>query len=74
MMITDTPEPTATFTPSPTPEPTPNYYVELTTPAGEPARIARELSVADYVIVLILLAILVSMWAQFILRRLKGDK
>lgn len=65
---TDTPTPTATFTP------TPNYYVELTTPAGEPARIAREVSIADVVTIFLLFALLVSIWGMYFSNRLKGGR
>ena len=71
-MITETP--TATLTPSATPTPTPNYYIELPTRAGEPARIAREASAADLVIIFLLFAILLSMWLFRLTDRLKGEK
>ena len=63
----------------PTEEPTPEvspilYYVEMTTPDGSAARFDREMSVADYWIILLLIAILISIWVQYIPARLKGDK
>lgn len=79
-MITDTPTPTETLTPSATPTatstptPTPDYYIEVTTRAGNDARIVRETSVADQWVILLLLAILVSMWLMYIANRLKGGK
>jgi hypothetical protein len=64
---TETPTPTATFTP------TPDYYIELVTPGGEPARVSREMSIADYWIVMLLIAILISMWVIHFSNRFKQD-
>lgn len=66
--IEPTATPTATVTPTPTftPVPTLNYYVEMVTPDGEPARLAREISMGEYLTILLLLAILVSMWSMFL--------
>lgn len=72
---TETPVPTETATPTATYTPTPNYYVELTAePSGVPVRIAREVSVADYWIILLLFAILVSLWLMYFANRMKGGK
>jgi len=72
---TETPEPTITLTPSPTPTATPNYYVEVTAePSGVPARIGREMSIGDYWIILLLFAILLSMWLMYVANRLKGGR
>lgn len=71
-METETPTPTVTFTPTPTLTPTPDFYVTLTTPDGNPARIAREMSVADMWLILLLTAILLSMWLMWLINRAKG--
>lgn len=69
---TETVEPTITPTPTATPTATPNYYVEVTVePSGAPARVGREMSVADYWIILLLFAILFSMWLMYVAYRLK---
>lgn len=73
-METETPTPTATPTETPTPTPTLNYYVELETPGGEAARVSREINVADLTMILLLLAILVSVWLMYFSIRLKGGK
>lgn len=70
--MTDTPTPTPTATP--TPAPTPNYYVELTTPYGQGARIVREVTVSEFTIILLLLALLISIWVMYLSRRLKGGR
>lgn len=75
--VTETPtleptaEPTATLTltPTVTPTATPNYYVEMTTPGGEPARLVREITIGDYWIILLLFAVLVSMWSMWLIGR-----
>lgn len=68
-----TPEPTPEVTATMTPVPTLNYYVEMTTPDGEPARMVREVSTGDYLVILLLFALLVSIWLMWFLDRLKGD-
>lgn len=80
-METETPtptatlEPTLTLTPTNTPTPTPNFYVEMTAePSGLPARVGREMSIADYSVILLLVAILVSLWAMYIIDRLRGGR
>lgn len=76
-MITDTPSPspsptfTLTLTPSATPTATPDYYLVMTTPEGAPARIAREGTIFDVVIVLMLFAIFLSMWAMWFNLRMR---
>lgn len=70
---TDTPIPTATFTPSPTFTPTLNFYIEVTTPAGEAARIERTVTIADYTQIVLLFAILISLWVMFIVQRFRRD-
>lgn len=70
---TETSTPTATYTPSATPTATPNYYIEVTTPAGEPARIARQVSVADTVMLVLLFGILISLWLMYLVRRLRRE-
>ncbi len=67
---TETPTPTLTLTPSATPTATPDYYVEVTTEAGYPGRVSRDVSVADLWIIVLLIAVLVSMWLMFIVLRL----
>jgi hypothetical protein len=67
---TETLEPTLTLTPTNTPTPTPNFYWEMTAePSGLPARVAREMSPADYTQILLLVAILVSLWIFYIVGR-----
>ena len=73
-MITDTPTPTATPTETPTATPTPNFYIEVTTPAGEPARIERAVSGGDLVIIVLLFALLISIWGMYLSDRLGGVK
>lgn len=70
-METETPTLTITLTPSSTPTATPNFYVEVTTPAGEPARIVREASSADLWLIVLLVAILFSIWGMYIVERLR---
>lgn len=71
---TETPTPTPTETPTPTATftPTPSFYIEVTLEPGIHARIARETSVADYGVILVLVAILISMWVMFLAYRLGG--
>jgi hypothetical protein len=64
-VITDTP------TPSPTPTATPDYYVEMTTPQGDAARLSREVSIADLWMVGLLSAILFSQWLMHFADRFK---
>jgi hypothetical protein len=72
---TFTPEPTLTLTPSATPTATPNFYIEMTMEVeGDYARVSRDVSIADYWIILLLIAILLSMWVMYIATRLKGEK
>lgn len=68
----DTPEPTLTLTPADTATPTPDVYVMMTTPGGNDARMVREISSGDYLIILLLFAILVSIWVMYALNRLRG--
>lgn len=77
-METETPTPTATLEPTITPTPTetatptPDYWVEMTAePSGAPARIGREATIVDYSVLLVLVAILVSMWAMYFADRLR---
>lgn len=78
MIETATPTPTETPTLTPTPTetftPTPDYFIEMVTPAGEPARISREISIADYWIIMLLIAILISMWIMHFSNRLGQKK
>lgn len=66
--------PTPTFTPTPTvtptPSATPEYYVLMWTPAGEGARIVLEMNMGDYWIILLLTAIVLSLWAIRFMDRL----
>lgn len=72
---TPTPTPTITLTPSETPTATPNVYVEMTVePSGEYARVGREMSIADYWIILLLVAILVSLWSMYMIERFRGGR
>lgn len=79
-METETPTPTLTETPTITPTatethtPTPDYYIEVTTEAGYPARVSREISVADASSLVLQFAIFVSLWAMFITIQLRGGK
>jgi len=69
--ITPTPTTTATApTVTPTATPTPNYYVELVTPGGEPARLVRETRPAQLMTNILLFALLVSSWLMYIVNRL----
>jgi len=52
--------------------PTVDYWIEVTTPAGEPARIAREASIVDLMVVVLLLSIVLSMWAMYSMERLRS--
>lgn len=65
--------PEVTEVPSPEPTPTLNYYVELVTPAGEPARIERSISAGDLAIIFLLAVLLVSVWGMYVSHRLGGD-
>lgn len=73
-METETPTPTITPTPTATATPTPNYYVEMLTPAGEPARMVREVRPGEQMTNTLLFALLVSIWLQYIVKRLIGEK
>jgi hypothetical protein len=79
-MDTETPTPTPTETPTitptatETPTPTLEIYIEVTTEAGLGARIAREVSVGDIWISVLLFAIFVSLWVMYLLTRLRGGK
>lgn len=64
--------PTITPTPSATPTATPDYYVALTTPAGEDARMVREAYPDELMTVALLIALIVSVWLIFIVNRLEG--
>lgn len=69
---TETLEPTITPTPTETFTPTPNVWVEMTAePSGLSARIGREATIVDYSILLVLIAILVSIWAMYFAQRLR---
>jgi hypothetical protein len=72
--MTDTPVPTETPTPTPTYTPTPNFFIEMVTPGGEAARLERTVTVADYAVILLLLAILISLWSMYVMNLLRGDK
>ncbi len=77
METTETPTPVPSETPTPTATytPTANYYVEMTAePSGVPVRVAREVSVADYWMILLLTAILLSMWLMYGANRLRGGR
>ncbi len=72
--FTPTPTETPTLTPTATATATPQYFVEVTTEAGEPARIMREVYPADLLIIVLLFAILVSMWLMYITIRWRGGR
>jgi len=67
-METETPTPTIT----PTPTATLNYYVELTTPGGEDARMVREAYVDELMTVALLIALIISIWLMYVVNRLEG--
>lgn len=74
----ETETPTPTLTPSVTPTatatftPTYDYYIEATVEVtGQHVRIAREMSIADYWIIVLLVAILVSMWLMYITNKVE---
>jgi len=76
---TPTPTLTPTITPTPTltPTPTPQYFYEATTEADSlPVRFERTVTMGDYAVILLLVAVLLSMWVMFLLIRLrpKGGK
>lgn len=69
---TPTPTPTETATATATFTPTNDYYIEATVEVtGQHARIAREMSIGDYWIIMILLAILISMWLMYIVTKVE---
>lgn len=72
--VPSAPSPTPTVAPSCTATPPSSYYLEFTTPNGEPARVVREMRVADYPIILLLVGLLVSIWAIYLVRRLRGGR
>lgn len=76
MPDTATPTPTETATPTatPTPSPTPNLYIAMTTPAGEGAYALREVRVTEIVIILLLVALLVSIWGMYLSERLRSGQ
>lgn len=77
MIETETPTPTLTLTPTQTSTPTAtftptlDYYVEMTTEAGEPARLLREVTVADTTSITLQAAILLSIWVMWLAQQLK---
>jgi hypothetical protein len=73
--LTATPTPTITLTPTATYTPTPQFFIEVTTPAGEAARIERAATGGDIVIILLLFALLASLWAMYLFDRFgkRGD-
>jgi len=77
-METETPTPTTTPTPDPTETATAtftatnDYYIESTLEvSGESARVAREMSMGDYWVIMVLTAILASMWLMYIANRIR---
>lgn len=66
--MTPTPTDTPTPTPTPTPTATANYYLEMLTPAGEGARVDRTLRLDEFTIILLLFAVLVSIWLMYLYR------
>lgn len=73
---TTTPTPTVTPTETATATPTPNLYIESTMEvSGEYARIAREMSMGDYWQIMLMTALLVSIWLMYIVWRIeKGNE
>jgi len=71
---TPLPSSTPTITPTPTPTPTPDYWVELITPGGEPARLVRETRPAQLMTNYLLFGLLISLWLMYIVDRLGKKK
>lgn len=67
-----TPTPTVAATCPPTA--TPGYYLEMETPGGAPARVERTVTIGGFVQILLIAAILFSIWLMFFSDVLKGDK
>jgi hypothetical protein len=60
--------------PTPTPTPTPNFYSEFELSEGNAARVENTVTAGDYVEILLLFVLLVSLWGIFLLRELRGEK
>ncbi len=59
-------ETTPEITPEATLAATPDFYIELVTPSGEPARIERLMTAGDLAIVFLLIVLLVSVWGFYL--------
>ena len=68
--MTDTPTPTSTPTETPTQL---DFYIEMTTKGGEAARIERTVTAGDWMITVVLVIILASIWAQYVMDRIRGE-
>lgn len=82
-METETPLPSLTPTPSETPTPTATYtptlafYAETVLSEGQGARFERTVTTGDYTIVILLAAILFTMWGHMLytwLRHWKAER
>ncbi|MCK6581291.1 MAG: hypothetical protein L6Q98_24640 [Anaerolineae bacterium] len=70
-MDTATPTPTATFTPSSTPTATPDFYTVSPLEDGSGAALSHTVSLGEYAAILLLLALLVSIWMMYLEMRLR---
>lgn len=71
---TATPTPTETLTPTPTYTPTLVYYTETALSEGNGARFAREVTAGDFTIVILLAAILFTLWGMMLYQWLRTWK
>jgi hypothetical protein len=67
-------ETTPEITPEATAAATPNFYITVTTPSGEPARIERMMTAGDLAIVFLLIVLIVSVWGFYLSPRLGGKR
>lgn len=71
---TATPTPTETLTPTPTYTPTLAYYTETALSDGQGARFDRTVTAGDFTIVLLLAAILFTLWGTLLYQWLRSWK
>jgi hypothetical protein len=75
-METETPIPSLTPTPSETPTPTATlaYYAETTLSEGQGARFERTVTAGDFTIVVLLAALLFTLWGMMLYQWLRSWK
>jgi len=73
-METETPTPSVTPTPSETPTPTLEFYSEMVLSEGSGARFERTVTAGDYTVVVLLAAILFTMWGYILYQWLRHWK